>query len=280
MSEQLFVIDPSDGRHRAPYEAGDGVVLLRLGLDAEDAAVINPWDVDDLRAVPAAKVDFLLRLNALIVGRRGSATRPFGLSALERSLLAIAIRDVYARAADAEGTPSQGLLRSVLGELARQERADPAGSRPAAATYEDLARRLADVCDGGRFAHLLDRPTRLPAGDAPLVILGIAAVGDEMAAVVLLTILECVGRRAERGERDVSLLDDAIEQPSGRAGDGELPAAFAPDTLLHGLHESYLRRRMRGGEVRAIAYLHAISDVALFLHPPTALSRAHGPRPE
>ncbi len=251
-----------------------GGVYLELGLTAPGSAVINPWDVDDPAALEPAKVAFLMRLHGLLIGRHDRGTRLVGLSALERRLMSIAIRDVYARAADGEGLPSHGFLRDVLADLARQERADPAGDGASAATYEDLAGRLADLCAGGAYGHVLDRPTQLDPGDAPLVVVGTSDVPREIVAAVLLAVVELVSRIAQRpGGPRVTLLSDALESP---AAADELPPAFARDSLLNGLHESYLRRRMRAGETHSIAYLHAISDVAHFLHPPTALVRADG----
>jgi hypothetical protein len=270
---QVFVLDRSHGRHRALAALVPGAVYLPLGLDHDAATVISPWDVDDPGAVPAAKIAFLARLHGLLVAGREPGTQPLGLPPLERTLLTIAIRDVYARAADDEGTPSSGFLRDVLDDLARQERADPLGSEASAVAYGELSRRLRDICAGGRFGYLLDRPTRLDADEAPLVVIGTAAVPDELSAVVALTVLEFVGRLAERSDgREVTLLADALDLPPFHPGEEQFPPAFARDSILNGLHESYLRRRIRAGEARAIAYLHAMSDVAYFLHPPTTLA--------
>ena len=268
---QVYVID-RDGRHRALAQLVPGSVYLELGLTGPGSAVVNPWDVDDPATLEPAKVAFLMRLHGLLIGRHDRGTRLAGLSARERRLMSIAIRDVYARAADGEGVPSQGFLRAVLADLARQERADPAADGTNAATYEELAGRLADLCAGGTYGHVLDRPTELRPGDAPLVVVGTSDVPPEIAAAVLLAVVELVSRLARRpGGPRVTLLSDALESPP--AAD-ELPPAFARDSLLDGLHESYLRRRMRAGETHSIAYLHAISDVAHFLHPPMTLARA------
>lgn len=252
---RTFVID-RDGRHRGLCTLVPGAVRVVLG----DDAAVNPWDVDDGATVPAAKVDFLVRVNALLAGG--------AMSMHERVLLRIAIRDVYARAADA--VPSQGFLRAVLADLAGRERADPCGSPDDATTYEGLARRLRQTAAGGRHAALLDRPTRLEIGDAPLVVVATETVAPDIAAVVLLSICELVERLGRRaGGPSVTLLADAFDA----AGSDRLPDVFTPGSVLDGLHASYQRRRMRAGEARAMAYLHAISDVAHFLHPPTALSR-------
>lgn len=274
---QFFMLDRSRERHRAFAELVPGGVYLPLGLEREDAPAINPWDVPDVAAVRTSKIAFLVRLHALLVGGRESG-RPLGLTAGERRLLTIAIRDVYARAADAEGTPSHSFLRTVLFDLARQERADPAGSEAAAATYDDLRLRLQDVSTGGRYGHVFDRATRMEVDDAPLVIISTGAVADEIVAAVLLSVFEFVSGLAERPDgRTVSLLADALDLPRSHDREESLPPAFPRDSLLNGLHESYLRRRMRAGEPRAIAYLHAISDVARFLHPPTGLAECRSP---
>jgi hypothetical protein len=269
---QLFVLDRARERYRGLADLVPGGVYLQLGLEAQDAPAINPWDVADVANVGSSKIAFLVRLHTLLLGGRESG-RPLGLSPRESRLLTIAVRDVYARAADAEGTPSHSFLRAVLADLARQERADPAGSEAAAATYEDLSSRLQDICGGGRHGHVLDRPTRLDPGDAPLVIVSTGAVADEIVAAVLLSIFELVSRLAERPYGPpVSLLADALDLPPSYEGDEPFPLPFPRDSLLNGLHESYLRRRIRAGEAHAIAYLHAISDVAHFLHPPTGLA--------
>lgn len=275
---QLFVLDRTRGLYRPFAELVPGGVYVPLGLDRDDAAVINPWDVADPIALPPGKVRFLTRLQALLVGGRESG-RPLGLTPRERGLLTIAIRDVYARAADGEGSPSNSSLRAVLADLARQERVDPDGSQANAVAYEDLGRRLDEVCAGGPYGHLFDRPTRLEAGAAPLVVISTGAVAEEVVAAMLLAVFEFVSRLVERcAERPVALLADALDPVSPRRGDEQFPPAFPRDSLLNGLHESYMRRRMRAGETRAIAYLHAISDVAHFLHPPTALAESRPSR--
>ena len=278
MSMQLFVVDR--GRNRSLLaELVPGAIHVPLGSHRHDAATINPWDVDDPTDVAASKIDFLVRLQALLLAARDPGPRPFAPTALERSLLAIAVRDVYARAGDSEGVPSQGFMQAVLTDLARQERADPHGSVARAAGYAGLASRLHDVCATGRFGHLFDRPTRLPAAGAPLVVLGTASVPPEVAAAVLLSIAEYVQRLAERLPAGrVALLVDALDVAPLHGDAERFPEPFPHDSLLNGLHESYLSRRVRAGEIHAIAYLHAISDVARFLHPPTALGA--GPPPD
>jgi hypothetical protein len=248
-------------------------------LLGRDGAAVSPWDVADPADVAPAKVAHLLRLHALLVGEHVHGLRPHGLGALERALLELAIRDVYARAADGEGTPSESLLRAVLIDLVRQERSDPAGSAQHAGTYADLALRIAELCAGGPYADVLDRPTTAGAHDAPFVIFDLTHVPERTVAAVVLSIAEFVAARARQAPAgSVALLAELLELASPVDEDAPLPPAFARESLLNGLHDSYMRRRVRSGEARPIAYLHAISDVAHFLHPPTALSpgrRAH-----
>lgn len=272
-ARQVFVIERRAGRHGFLASLVPAGVHLRFGLSGDAGAAINPWDVDDVCAVPASKLAFLMRLHALLLGADDGGAKPPGLGELESELLAIAIRDVYARAADGEGTPSESLLRDVLADLARQEDADPLGSAVHAATYAELAGRLCALCAGGRFGDILDRSTRVDAAGRPLVVLDIARVPDEVAAAVVLAIVEFVSARAQHAPAGhISLLADVIDEPPG-GEEQQLPLAFPRESLLNGLHDSYTRRRTRAGETRSIAYLHAISDVAHFLHPPTALSR-------
>jgi hypothetical protein len=262
IATQTFVIERRPGRHRALAAAVPGSAYLELGLAHAGAAVLSPWDVDDVTAVPAAKVAFVTRLHGLVMG----AT----LTTLQRRVLAIAVRDVYARAADAEGTPSASFLRAVLTDLARQERADPLGARATVGAYDDLVARMGDICAGGRFGHVLDRPTHVDLTGAPLVVFATGAVPAQIAAAVVLTITEYAGRLSgRRGGPRIALLADAAGPAPVAPAQEHYPPAFARDSLLNGLHESYLRRRIRAGEERAIAYLHAMSDVAYFLHPPT-----------
>jgi hypothetical protein len=99
------------------------------------------------------------------------------------------------------------------------------------------------------------------------------AVPHAIASAVVLSVFEFVRRLVDRSDGPpVSLLADALDLSALRHSEEQFPPAFPGDSLLNGLHESYVRRRMSAGEARPIAYLHAISDVAHFLHPPTAMS--------
>lgn len=182
----------------------------------------------------------------------------------------MAIRDVYARAADGEGVPCESFLRAVLADLARQELGDSRGCERTATVYRDLGCRVATLCANGRHSYLLDRQTSGEIRTAPLVVLDVACVPRELWAAVLMSIVEYVSSCAAGS--DAALLADVLPSAAGSGGDEPFPQAFPGDGLLAGLHDAYLHRRVRAGEPSAVAYLHAISDVAYFLHPPTGLS--------
>jgi hypothetical protein len=239
--------------------------------------VINPWDVDNVDDVDPEKIAFLVRLHALLIGRSERAGETLGLDELERRLLAVAIRDVYARAADGEGVPCESFLRGVLADLERQELGDPRGCERTAAVYRDLGYRVATLCADGRHGDLLDRQTSSEIRAAPLVVLDVTHVPRELFAAVLMSIVEYVTSCAAGSY--AALLTDVLPSAAGGGADEPFPSAFPGDSLLAGLHDAYLCRRVRAGELRAVAYLHAISDVAHFLHPPTDLSINRPARP-
>lgn len=271
---QVFVIERHAGPGPRPAAALSVLVpqAARIQL-GRDGAAVSPWDVADPADVAPAKVAHLVRLHALLVGEHVHGLRPHGLDELERELLELAIRDVYARAADGEGTPSESLLRAVLTDLVRQERSDPLGSGSHAAMYADLAARIAELCAGGPYADVLDRPTSADAHGAPFVIFDLTHVPERTVAAVVLAIAEFVAARARQAPAgSVALLAELLDLATTGEEDAPLPPAFARESLLNGLHDGYMRRRVRSGEARPIAYLHAISDVAHFLHPPTALT--------
>ena len=269
---QVFVLSCGGARHGFLRWLVDGAAHVVLGGDGGGA--INPWDVDDVDDVDPEKIAFLVRLHALLLGGAGET---LGLDELERRLLAVAIRDVYARAADGEGLPCESFLRAVLADLARQELGDPRGCARTAAVYRDLGQRVAPLCADGRHGDLLDRQTSSEIRTAPLVVLDVACVPRELWVAILMSIVEYVSSFAAGS--DAALLADVLHSAAGSGGDAPFPQAFPGDGLLAGLHDAYLHRRVRAGEPSAVAYLHAISDVAHFLHPSTDLSSNRPTRP-
>ncbi|MBA3264146.1 MAG: hypothetical protein H0T69_17095, partial [Thermoleophilaceae bacterium] len=176
-----------------------GARHLTIGGSQDDHAV-NPWDIPDLGRPPAEKVTYLVGLHALLVGDHRSGDDSYGLDALERNLLEVAIRAVYARAGRGGLEPRESLLRDELRARAEQEAA--AGATEVASTLRTLSERLASFCGEGSYAYLLDRATTVPA-DAPLVAFDTRKVPREIAPAVLFVLAEHVSQQIEQqaGER-------------------------------------------------------------------------------
>ena len=104
-----------------------GARHLTIG-GAEDEHAVNPWDVADPARPTAEKVTYLVGLHALLVGDHRAGDDSYGLDALERNLLEVAIRAVYARAARERLQPRESLLRDELRRRADVE-AQPARTR-------------------------------------------------------------------------------------------------------------------------------------------------------
>jgi len=192
---QVNVLDRSQGHWRFLCDLIPGAAHLELG--SEDGATINPWDTPDPAAVPRAKVAFLVRLHALLIGDHDTTADAYGLDALERNLLAHAIRTVYHTAHTTAHTPCESLLRETLHQLGDHEAHGPRGTADNQAAYRSLAHRLGEFCDQGTYAYLFDRPTTIAAHNAPLVVFNTNRVPDDIAAPLLFSVLELVSRRVE-----------------------------------------------------------------------------------
>jgi TraG P-loop domain len=171
-----------------------GAQHLTIGAAGDDHAV-NPWDVADVACPPAEKVTYLVGLHALLVGDHQAGDDSYGLDALERNLLEVAIRAVYQRAARDRVEPREALLRDEL--RTRAEREAEAGAGEVASKLRTLAERLSSFCGEGSYAYLLDRSTTVPA-DAPLVAFDTRKVPREIAPAVLFVLAEHVSAQIER----------------------------------------------------------------------------------
>lgn len=190
------VIDRSRGHWRPLADALPGSVHLQIGAEDDDA-VLNPWDVDDVAAVPRSKITFLLQLHALMVGEYNADADYSDLDKLERNLLSFAIREVYAQAALTGDTPCESFLHQVLLQLEKEAAAD--GNADHAAIYRSLAVRIQEFCADGQFAYLLDRPTSVPAlHDAPLVVFNTWDVPEDVLDIVMLVATEAARSRISR----------------------------------------------------------------------------------
>ncbi|MCW2953199.1 MAG: hypothetical protein JWQ48_2369 [Conexibacter sp.] len=188
------VIDRSTGHWRPLADLIPGSAYLELG--GEDAHTINPWDVEDAAAVPRSKISFLKRLHVLMIGEYDAGADSSGLDPLEGNLLSLAIRRVYAVAAETSDTPCESFLHEQLLELA--DEADDAGRPEHAAIYANLAARIEEYVGEGPYAYLLDRPTTVGAHDAPLLVFNTRQVPEEISDVVLFVAAECATNRIER----------------------------------------------------------------------------------
>jgi hypothetical protein len=167
-----------------------GAVHVTLGARGNHEAVC-PWDVPDPGNVEQSKVDFLLALHALLLGREHTQD---GLGDLEENLLSLAIREVYARCASTGEQPRELLLQE---ELWRREVSEAnAGATDVAATLRNLALRLSNYTANGPYAYLTDWPTTVTPG-SPLVIFDTRSIPDSRAAAALFIVSAHVTERIE-----------------------------------------------------------------------------------
>src|SRR3954469_15450221 len=189
---QAFVLDRA-GHYEFLCALVPGARHLTIGASRDEHAV-NPWDVEAPAKPPIEKIAYLVALHALLVGDHRAGEDAYGLDALERNLLEVAIRAVYARAARERIVPRERLLFEDLRRRAAQE-AD-AGAEDVASVLRTLAERIASFVDEGSYAYLLDRETTVPA-DAPLVAFDTRKVPRELSAAVLFVLAEHVAARIE-----------------------------------------------------------------------------------
>jgi DNA helicase HerA-like ATPase len=190
---QAFVLDRA-GHYEFLCRLIPGARHLTIGASTDEHAV-NPWDVEDPGSPPIEKIAYLVALHALLVGDHRAGDDSYGLDALERNLLEVAIRAVYARAERERLVPRERLLCDELRRRAEQEA--QAGAEEVASVLRTLAERIASFVDDGSYAYLLDRETTVPA-DAPLVAFDTRKVPRELSAAVLFVLAEHVTTRIER----------------------------------------------------------------------------------
>jgi hypothetical protein len=193
-----FVIDRA-GHYEFLTSLIPGAQQLLIGSSREQHTV-NPWDVPDTSSPSIEKVDFLIGLHALLVGDQRSDQDAYGITALERNLLEVAIRSVYAKASAAEMAPRESMLRDELLQRAREE--GRGGSSEVGGTLRTLAERLVSFCGDGSHAFLLDRETTVPH-DAPLLVFDTRMVPSELTGAVLFAIAEHVSSRLETRQREL-----------------------------------------------------------------------------
>ncbi len=228
-----FVIDRA-GHFKVLVDVIDGARQIDLGADDAEWA-INPWDVPDVENVSPSKVAFLVSLHQVLMGDEG-------LTVLERSYLATAIRTVYARCAFTDQAPRESLLAEEL-----RDRAEQQPDVAIASTLRHLADRLGEFYGDGSYAYLLDRPTTVPV-DSPLIVFDTRRVPEVVLQPVIFATLEFISRTVEEHRdanshanaqadaalmtgRSVVVLDEAWHLVSNPAS-----GAYVNDLVRRGRH--------------------------------------------
>jgi hypothetical protein len=228
-----------------------GAVQVRLGGKGNREAVC-PWDVPDPARVEQGKVDFLLALHGLLLGRRDGS----GLGDLEENLLGLAIREVYARCA-LTGEQARELI--LQEELYKREASElRAGASDVAAVLRNLALRLNNYVGEGPYAYLADWPTTVGA-DARILSFDTRAIPDSRAGAALFAIVEHVTARIER-MRDEALAGDLARGWEGRHALVIDEAWKLVEQESTGRWFNELSRRSRHLALWLIAISHSLSD--------------------
>jgi type IV secretory pathway VirB4 component len=181
----VFAIDRA-GHYFVLTSLVHGARHLDIGSDSSEWA-INPWDTPDQGAVSREKVAYLIALHSAMMGEQG-------LTVLERSQLATAIRQVYAKAHERNVNARESMLRDEL--LARATRETEAGAADVGAALRNLAERLGEFCDQGAYSYLLDRDTNVP-GDSPFVVFDTRNCPEAILGPAMLSIVEYVTRQVK-----------------------------------------------------------------------------------
>jgi hypothetical protein len=182
----VFAIDRA-GHYSTLTRLVHGARHLDIGSDDSQWA-INPWDTADQAVVPREKVAFLVALHATMMGDEG-------LTVLERSQLATAIRQVYVDAHERGVSARESMLRDVL--LARADHEADAGAVDLAAALRNLAERLGEFCGQGAYSYVLDRDTNIP-GNSPFVVFDTEHCPEAVLGPVMFATVEYIIREVKR----------------------------------------------------------------------------------
>lgn len=229
-----------------------GAVQVKLGGRGNREAVC-PWDVPDPSRVDQTKVDYLLALHSLLLGRRDGS----GLGDLEENLLGLCIREAYARCALTGEHPRELILQE---ELYRREASElRAGASDVASTLRNLALRLNNYVGDGPYAYLTDWPTTV-GESSRLLSFDTRAIPDSRAGAALFIIVEHVTSRIER-DREARLACGLASR--GWEGRHALVIDEAWKLVAHdatGRWFNELSRRSRHLALWLIAMSHSLSD--------------------
>lgn len=229
-----------------------GAVQVRLGGKGNREAVC-PWDVPDPARVEQGKVDFLLALHGLLLGRRDGS----GLGDLEENLLGLAIREVYERCS-LTGEQARELI--LQEELYKREASElRVGASDVAAVLRNLALRLNNYVGGGPYAYLADWPTTV-AASARMLSFDTRAIPDSRAGAALFAIVEHVTARIERTREEALAAGVAERGWEGRHALVIDEAWKLVEQESTGRWFNELSRRSRHLALWLIAISHSLSD--------------------
>ncbi len=240
------------GHYQSLVSLIPGAVQVKLGGRGNREAVC-PWDVPDPSRVDQSKVDYLLALHSLLLGRRDGT----GLGDLEENLLGLCIREVYARCALTGEQPRELILQE---ELYRREASElRACASDVAATLRNLGLRLNNYVGDGPYAYLTDWPTTV-GESSRLLSFDTRAIPDSRAGAALFIIVEHVTSRIER-DRETRLASGVSAR--GWEGRHALVIDEAWKLVAHeatGRWFNELSRRSRHLALWLIAMSHSLAD--------------------
>ncbi len=247
----VFAIDRA-GHYSVLTRLVHGARHLDIGSDSSEWA-INPWDTPEQATVPREKVAYLVALHSTMMGDEG-------LSVLERSHLATAIRQVYAKAHERSVNARESMLRAEL--LARASQESGAGAVDVGAALRNLAERLGEFCDEGAYSYVLDRETNVP-GDSPLVVFDTESCPEAILGPVMFSLIEYVTRQVKHHHSQHSHLAGAPGVPRLRLLsvlliDEAWHKAASPDA---GVYLADLARRARHLGLFLVIISQALSDL-------------------
>jgi len=189
---RVAVIDQGPG-FRTLCDAADGVYVAPSKAPpaaGETVGTINIWDYRSPEE-RGGKLSFLKAAHEIMLSRPGER-----LGDREKGLLDVAIRHVYARhPADHPDGPIP--LERELVALLEDQAGDPTRPETERELLATMAATLGQYVGEGEHAHLIDRVTTVDV-DAALLAFNLGKVSSTLYALLMLTIVDVVTRRAEQ----------------------------------------------------------------------------------
>jgi len=189
---RVAVIDQGPG-FRTLCDAADGVYVAPSKAPpaaGETVGTINIWDYRSPEE-RGGKLSFLKAAHEIMLSRPGER-----LGDREKGLLDVAIRHVYARhPADHPDGPIP--LERELVALLEAQAGDPTRPETERELLATMTATLGQYVGEGEHAHLIDRVTTVDV-DAALLAFNLGKVSSTLYALLMLTIVDVVTRRAEQ----------------------------------------------------------------------------------